>query len=72
MDGINNLCGVIQKAVKIAKSGGIAQSGVYNNGSVTVNGKVWTAEVIVPMTPYNGQKVFVQISAGDNKAYVIG
>lgn len=72
MDGINNLCGVIQNAVKIAKSGGIAQAGVYNDGSVTVNGKVWTAEVIVPMTPYNGQKVFVQISAGDNKAYIIG
>lgn len=72
MDGINKLCSILQNVVEITRNGGIAQEAVYSDGSVTVNGKVMTAKVIVPITPYNGQRVFVQVSAGDNVAYIIG
>lgn len=69
---IQRLANIIGKAVNEARNGGIAQAAIYNAGQVIVNGKSMDAEIIVPIDVIDGQKVFVQVSANDNKAYIIG
>lgn len=70
--GVQGLADKLKKAVDIARNGGIAKAAIYSGGSVVVDGKLMTAKIIVPITVQDGQKVYVQVSAGDNVAYVIG
>ena len=72
MNNIEKLAQTLGTAVKEARNGGIAQSAIYNDGQVIVNGRVYETEIIVPIIVQTGQKVYVQISAGDKKAYIIG
>lgn len=72
MNSVQQLAKAIADAVKKAKNGGVAVETVYFGGFVTVNGRQYPAEVIVPILVRDGQRVFVQISAGDDKAYIIG
>ena len=69
---IQKLADYLANAVQTAKSGGIAAQGIYSAGSVIVEGKTYRAKIIVPINVYNGQRVYVQVSAGDNMAYIIG
>lgn len=72
MNSVQRLAKAIADAVKKAENGGVAMETVYFGGFVTVNGRQYPAEVIVPIFVHDGQRVFVQISAGDDKAYIIG
>ena len=69
---VKQLANLLSKAVKTAKSGGVAAAGVVFGNMVTVNGRAYAYEVIVPIIVRDGQRVVAQISAGDNKAYIIG
>ena len=69
---VQSLAALIGKAVEEARNGGIAKLGVYNDGSVVVDGRQLACKVIVPMSVQDGQKVYVQVSAGDSVAYIIG
>ena len=69
---VQSLAALIGKAVQEARNGGIAKLGVYSDGSVIVDGRQLSCKVIVPIVVQDGQKVYVQVSSGDNVAYIIG
>lgn len=69
---VKRLANLLSTAVKTAKSGGVAAAGVVSGNMVTVNGRAYEYEVIVPIIVRDGQRVIAQVSAGDNKAYIIG
>ena len=70
--GMQKLADFLGKAVQKARDGGIATEGVWSDGSVIINGRIYTAEVVVPLILQDGQRVVVQRNAGDDKVYVIG
>lgn len=73
MDYIEMLADKMSSILQYAQNAGKAQSATWlGNNSVQVNSKIMNAKVICPMTPITGQTVYVQISTGDNIAYVVG
>lgn len=73
MSNVEKLSKLVSDIIKKAKNGGIAEAAVYmGDNKVMVRGVEMASETIVPITVLQGQRVIVQVSANDNKAYIIG
>jgi hypothetical protein len=73
MSNVEKLSKLVSDIVNTAKNGGIAVAAVYmGDNKVMVKGREMVSETIVPITVLQGQRVIVQVSANDNKAYIIG
>lgn len=72
MGAVQHLADLLKNAVTEARNGGVAARGIVTGNLVTVQGRTYAYEVIVPITVRDGQRVVVQVSAWDNKAYIIG
>lgn len=73
MDYVGLLTDRMAEILNYAQNAGKAKSAIWlGNNSVQVNGQIMNAKVICPITPLTGQTVYVQISTGDNVAYVVG
>ena len=73
MSNVEKLSKLVSDIVNTSKNGGIAVAAVYmGDNKVMVKGREMVSETIVPITVLQGQRVIVQVSANDNKAYIIG
>ncbi len=69
---IEKLATLLKDAVNEARNGGVATEATYMGGTVIIDGVMYETEIIVPITVVDGQHVWVQRNAGNNKAYIIG